>query len=328
MKKVMVAGVAAVVLAGAVFPATARAQAAEDEKSDKALNIIYIAGAKFAANDPLRRSTMFSSLYLLGGGGGSHSVALAGDDAIALVDTKGPGWGEALRIKAGLTTDLPIELIINTSPRAAGANAEFPDAKQIVAHEDTKARLVGTEPFAGERAKGLPNLTFTDTLSVPFKVPGETVGKTIDMYHFGAGHSGGDTIVVFPTYGVAVFGDLFPGKQVPVIDVANGGSAVAISDTLAKAVEGLKDKGIDTIIPGRGEWPPKAILRWITMGDLAEYAALNKDLLDSAKASLASGQSADEAATAATSLLSKKYPNYGLTNTRANVEAIYAELGR
>ena len=327
MKRILVAGFATVVLAGAVFPATVRAQATTDEPSDKALNIIYIAGAKFAGDDPLRRSTMFSSLYLLGGGG-SHSVALAGDDAIALVDTKGPGWGEALRIKAGLTTDVPIELIINTSPRAAGANAEFPDAKQIVAHEETKAHLVGTEPFAGERAKGLPNLTFTDTLSVPFKVPGETVGKTIDMYHFGAGHSGGDTIVVFPSYGVAVFGDLFPGKQVPVIDSANGGSAVAIADTLAKAVEGLKDKGIDTIIPGRGEWPPKAILRWITMGDLAEYATFNRDLLDSAKASLTAGKSVEDAATAATSLLSEKYPNYGLTNTRTYIEAVYAELGR
>jgi ribosome-binding ATPase YchF (GTP1/OBG family) len=34
----------------------------------------------------------------------------------------------------------------------------------------------------------------------------------------------------------------------------------------------------------------------------------------------------DDAAAAATTLLSGKYPNYGLTNVRANVEAIYAEL--
>lgn len=327
MRRLLVGGLWLIALAGLVLPTGARPQAAQEEQTASSLTIIYIAGAKFSANDPLRRETTFSSLYLLGGPG-SHSVALAGDDAIALVDTKGPGWGEALRVKAGLTTDVPIELIINTSPQAAGANAEFPDAKQIVAHEKTRARLVGTAPFAGPRAKGLPTTTFTDTLSIPFRVPGETVGKTIDLYHFGAGHSDGDTIVVFPTYGVAVFGDLFPGKQVPAIDLANGGSPVAIVDTLAKAVVGLQDKGIDTIIPGRGQWPRKAILRWITMRDLAEFATFNSDLLESVKASLAAGKSVDDATATVTSFLADKYKDYGLSNARANVEAIYAELGQ
>ena len=325
MRRLLVDGLWLILVAGLVLPTGARPQAAQEEQTASELRIIYIAGAKFAADDPLRRDTTFSSLYLLGGPG-SHSVAIAGHDAIALVDTKGPGWGEALRVKAGLTTDVPVELIINTSPQAAGANAEFPDAKQIVAHENTRARLEGTAPFAGERAKGLPNTTFTDTLSIPFRVPGEAEGNTIDMYHFGAGHSDGDTIVVFPSYGVAVFGDLFPGKQVPAIDIENGGSPVAIVDTLARTVEGLQDKGIDTIIPGRGQWPPKAILRWITMGDLAEYATFNSDLLESVKASIAAGESIDDATATATSLLSEKYMDYGLDNTRANVEAIYAEL--
>ena len=222
MRKLLVGALLLVVGAELTLPTEARAQTAQEPKTAKSLQIIYIAGAKFAADDPLRSSVMFSSLYLLGGAG-SHSVALAGDDAIALVDTKGLGWGEALRVKAGLTTDVPIELIFNTSPRAGGANAEFPDAKMIVAHENTKALMAKTAAFSGANAKGLPTKTFTDTLSVPFKVPGETVGKTIDSYHFGAGYSAGDTIVVFPTYGVAVFGDLFPGKQVPAIDLENGG---------------------------------------------------------------------------------------------------------
>ena len=325
MRKLLVGALLLVVGAELTLPTEARAQTAQEPKTAKSLQIIYIAGAKFAADDPLRSSVMFSSLYLLGGAG-SHSVALAGDDAIALVDTKGLGWGEALRVKAGLTTDVPIELIFNTSPRAGGANAEFPDAKMIVAHENTKALMAKTAAFSGANAKGLPTKTFTDTLSVPFKVPGETVGKTIDSYHFGAGYSAGDTIVVFPTYGVAVFGDLFPGKQVPAIDLENGGSPVALVDTLANTVKGLQGKGIETIIPGRGTPPPKAILRWITMRDLEEYATVNSDLLDSAKASLAAGKSVDDAAAAATTLLSGKYPDYGLTNVHANVEAIYAEL--
>ena len=93
-------------------------------------------------------------------------------------------------------------------------------------------------------------------------------------------------------------------------------------------MEGLQDKGIDTIIPGRGQWPPKAILSWISMGDLAEYATFNSDLLESVKVSIAEGKSIDEATATVTDLLADKYRDYGLDNTRANVEAIYAELAQ
>ena len=112
MRRLLVGRLWLIAVAGLVLPTGARPQAAQEEQTASSLTIIYIAGAKSSPNDPLRRDTTFSSLYLLGGPG-SHSVALAGDDAIALVDTKGPGWGEALRVKAGLTTDVPIELIIN-----------------------------------------------------------------------------------------------------------------------------------------------------------------------------------------------------------------------
>ena len=66
----------------------------------------------------------------------------------------------------------------------------------------------------------------------------------------------------------------------------------------------------------------------ITMRDLAEFATFNSDLLESVKASLAAGKSVDDATATVTSLLADKYKDYGLSNARANVEAIYAELGQ
>jgi len=70
----------------------------------------------------------------------------------------------------------------------------------------------------------------------------------IDLYYFGAGRTNGDVIVVFPEKRVAILGDLFPAKEAPVIDAANGGSAVAFPRTLARAIEEIK--GVQRVVTG------------------------------------------------------------------------------
>ena len=74
----------------------------------------------------------------------------------------------------------------------------------------------------------------------------------VDLYYFGAGHTGGDAWVVFPALRVMHAGESDRRKEPPVIDLENGGSGLAYPDTLAKAAATLKN--VDTIIPGHG--PP------------------------------------------------------------------------
>ena len=74
------------------------------------------------------------------------------------------------------------------------------------------------DAFKGAAARFLPDTTFQDTLTI-----GEGRDR-IDLYYFGPAHTNGDIVVVFPGKRVAYLGDLFPGKTVPVIDAANGGS--------------------------------------------------------------------------------------------------------
>ena len=293
---------------------------AQETPDPDQLKIVYIAGAGNNSNDPLRLETMFSNLYLVAYAG-SHSVALVADDGIVLVDTKGRGLGEAVQNKLRLAGDVPVSIIVNTSARGGIANNEFPSAVQVIAHENTKAALAKLNPAS------VPTQTFTDTMSFTVKVAGDPE-KTdrVDLYHFGPGHSGGDTIAVFPSYGVAVFGDLFPGKAVPVIDASNGGSALALPETLQKAWEGLQDKRVDVIIPGRGEAPYKVVMRWITIRDLQEYANFMSDFVDIAKDAQAAGQSIDEAVSSVTSTIKAKYSGYDLLQARGYVESIYAEL--
>ena len=113
-------------------------------------------------------------------------------------------------------------------------------------------------------------------------------------------------------------------KRAPIIDVANGGSGVAFPATLAKAVAALKD--IPRIIPGHAVSPPGSpVSRWITLADLQEYADFNRDFLVAVRAAIAARRSAAEAA--ATLSLPDRYKSYDMRQAKANIEAIYKELG-
>ena len=71
----------------------------------------------------------------------------------------------------------------------------------------------------------------------------------IDLYHFGAGHTDGDTIVVFPALRVAHTGDLFARPATPLIDLNNGGSGVAYPDNDPKSRR-RDHRRSGTVIPG------------------------------------------------------------------------------
>jgi glyoxylase-like metal-dependent hydrolase (beta-lactamase superfamily II) len=267
-------------------------------------------------------------LYILTGG--SNTLALMRDEGVLLVDTKPAGWGRAILDNIESVTDQQVTTIINTHAHAdhVGGNVEFPTATTIIAHANAKARMEKMAAFQGGNAKFLPNKVVTDRLSL---LDGD---DRIELYYFGRGHTDGDLIVVFPAKRLAHFGDLFPAKAAPFIDVDNGGSAVAFVDTLAKAVAELKD--VARIVAGHDEGTavmgragPSAIFanpRTMTRAELQEYADFNRDFLEAVKQAIAAGRTADE--TAKTLQLPERYKEYDVRNAPANVRAIYRELGK
>src|ERR1700730_13487959 len=138
----------------------------------------------------------------------------------------------------------PVATIINTNASLdrVGGNPEFSSVTQIIAHENTKTNMQKMSVFKGANARFLPNKTFIDKMSLLDGI------DRIDLYYFGAGHTNGDVIVVFPEKHIAVLGDLFPAKEAPAIDTANGGSAVAFPQTLARALAEIK--GVQRVITG------------------------------------------------------------------------------
>ena len=81
----------------------------------------------------------------------------------------------------------------------------------------------------------------------------------IELHHYGAGHTNGDTIVVFPCASVAAHRRFSPGQR-RLHRRGNGGSGVAYPETLAKAAKASRASTRSFPVtrrrrpPGRRSW--------------------------------------------------------------------------
>ena len=172
----------------------------------------------------------------------------------------------------------------------------------------------------GRAADFLPNTTLADKLSI-----GEGRDR-IDLYYFGAGHTNGDIVVAFPGKRLAYLGDLFPGKSIPVIDAANGGSGVALAGDACSRGCGAEghpeDHSRATLFRRRaarsGDGSP-----WPTSRNTPTSRAIFSSAVQEA---FKAGKTVDDAASGLT--LSERYPAYNFDNARASVQALYNELRR
>ncbi len=265
------------------------------------------------------------NLYVMRGGGGNSAVFITAN-GVVVVDTKNPGWGQPLLDKIKTVTDKPITTIINTHTHGdhVSGNVEFPVNVEVVTHENTQKNMeamrpaTGITPAAGapvnifkeNGGRGLPKKTFKDRM---------TLGKgddRIDLYYFGRGHTNGDAWVVFPALRVMHAGDIFSGKNVPLLDANNGGSGVEIGNTLAKAASGVSN--IDSVITGHSTV--------MTMADLREYSEFNKDFMRAVQEAKKAGKTVDEVAGSWT--IPAKYMGYAppaAPRLKANVQIVFDE---
>lgn len=263
--------------------------------------------AQPAANAPkvIEVEKVKDNLFVLRGGGGNTAVFVTAN-GVTVVDAKNPGWGAPILAKIKELTPKPVTMLINTHTHGdhVSGNVEFPASVEVVAQVNTKANMEKMPIFKEHNNAGMAKRTFTDKL---------TIGKgadQVDLYYFGPGHTNGDAFVVFPAHRIMHSGDIFAGKSVPLIDSANGGSMVRVSETLMKAHDGIKN--VDTII--NGHTPAQT-----TWADLKEYSEFNKDLADWMRAGLKAGKTPE--ALAAEWKLPEKYKGYS-----ANVSALMGGL--
>ena len=283
-------------LAAMQAPAAPGQAALDATKIEKVKDNLYI----ITGSSPTPRET-FS--------GGNTGVFIT-DRGVVVVDTKLANWGPALLERIKSVTTKPIVTVINTHSHGdhTGSNEFFGASVESVVHDNTKANMARMDAFKGDKAQFLPKRTYTDKLTLG-------AGKDqIDLYHFGAGHTNGDTFVVYTALRTMQAGDMFPWKDAPFIDRSNGGSGKAWPETLKKMLDGVKN--VDAVIGGH---QPVAGLK-----DVAVFQQFLAELYAQTTAAHKAGKTVEQAA--AEKAWMSKYAGYGSTRLTAAVQAIYDEL--
>jgi len=243
--------------------------------------------------------------------GGNTGVFIT-ETGVVVVDTKLANYGSLILDRIKKVTNKPVTMIINTHTHGdhTGSNNGFPASVDIVAHENIKTNMMKMDAFKGDNAKFLPKRTYSDKMSL-------LSGKDrIDLYYFGAGHTNGDTMVVYTALRVLQTGDLFAWKDAPFLDRSYGGSGVELPKTLSKALAGIKD--VDMVIPGHSPVMPLSALQ--------EYQRYAADLLAATQEAIRAGKSPADAS--ASINLTTKYKDYKAVRQAAAVQAIYDEIKR
>ena len=300
------------------------------------IGAISIAVAQQAPPQPSANALMVTklkdNLYVLKGGGGNTSVFIT-TAGVVVVDSKNPGWGQPILDKIKTLTDKPVTTLINTHTHGdhVSGNVAFPATVDIVVQANTAENMKKMIPnstaadqtvpaqtiFQQNGGKGLAKRTFKDKM---------TIGKgadEVDLFYFGRGHTNGDAWVLFPANRVLHAADIFSGKNIPLLDANNGGSAVEIANSLEKAANSLNGK-YETIVTGHSNE--------MTPADLREYIQFNRDFISDAQAALKAGKKPEDVA--ASWKIPAKYNGYAPIATPAdqnrvknNVALAYKELG-
>ncbi|MEI9815220.1 MAG: MBL fold metallo-hydrolase [Acidobacteriota bacterium] len=193
--------------------------------------------------------TLKPNLYMITGGGANTLVRVT-PEGIIVVDTKNPGDVNFDRVMEEIrsVSVAPVKFVVNTQhhPDHVGTNQKFIDAgAQVVALEALKT-FMASDPRT-KAIPGLPQVTFAKDKTLTLG------GATVELHFYGPGHTGDDTMVWFPAEKIVMLSDQM-ADGAPLVDFANGGSALHWNDSL----DAVLKLDFEFAIPGRGEPKTKA----------------------------------------------------------------------
>jgi glyoxylase-like metal-dependent hydrolase (beta-lactamase superfamily II) len=225
----------------------------------------------------IKVSKVSGNIYMLQGLGGNIAASL-GDDGILIVDTEFAPLADkiAVALKGIGITDKPVRFAIDTHyhyDHSDGNPAWGARGVTIIANDNLRRRLesessIGNGPGGAIHVQqpamaaiGLPMITYGDTLTLHFN------GEAVELTHFPAAHTDGDSVVYFPKNHVLHMGDEFVRYGFPFVDVNGGGS---VQGMIAACEKEMAMVPADTkVIPGHGDLS--------TVEDLRAYTKMMKD---------------------------------------------------
>lgn len=226
------------------------------------LLFIFSASLSFAETTVFSTTAIKNQLHLLQGKGGNVLASL-GSDGLLIVDDdyaeNGKVLEDALQVLAG---DSP-RFVLNTHWHGdhAGSNQYFGERNAlIVAQQNVRKRMASGQKntfFNSEvppsPKAALPLVTYNDSITMHIN------GNDIELVHYPAGHTDGDTIVYFLQDNVVHMGDHFFNSFFPFVDIASGGNVVSYAANVAEVLGRINDDTI--VVPGHGPVASKADLQ-------------------------------------------------------------------
>lgn len=205
------------------------------------------------------------TVYMLTGAGGNIGASVGPDGTLIIDDQFAPLAEKIQSAIDGLGGGKP-RLVLNTHFHGdhTGSNAHFGQTGTIIAHDNVRVRLLGTENVS---RSALPLVTYDDDVTVHFN------DEEITLLHMPTGHTDGDSIVWFRSANVLHMGDHLFVDRFPFIDVASGGSVSGFVRNLEAVLRMVPDD--IRVIPGHGPLTDKAAIRRSLEMILATRAVVN-----------------------------------------------------
>jgi glyoxylase-like metal-dependent hydrolase (beta-lactamase superfamily II) len=262
---------------------------------------------------PLQIKEVKPGVYMVVGNGGNSTVVV-GPSGVVLVDTKNPGEKiyDELNDKIKSVTPEPVAEVLITHHHAdhSGNTLLFLNhGVPVIGHQDELEALQTYASNATPRPTP-PSIAYNSELTTT------AGGVKVEAHHWGAGHTGGDTVVYFPAQKVVAGGDEVVAVT-PNVDYPFGGSVTG----WLKSLDAIAKLDFDYIIPGHGNDP-------MTKAQFLDYAKKWHTFADRARAAVKSGVTKDKL------LASIKTDDLGWNVTTAQwtpparLDPFYAELSK
>ena len=222
-----------------------------------------------------------------------NSGFVVGEKGVLVIDAHINGdMARQIQARVREVTDKPILYLVNTNYHGdhTFGNYAFPEDTRIIAHRLTAERmkdfehekalmLAAVDNDAGilrDTRLRLPDITFNETMRI------DLGGLVVELHHFGAGNTPGDTVVYVPKARTAWTGNLVLGEG--IIPFLIEGGAVNYVATIARFTQRIDAR---TIIPGHA-----IPTTGVTLG---RYLAYLNDLVHAVRGARLRGDSLEKA---------------------------------
>ena len=201
-----------------------------------------------------------------------YSVFLVTPDGVIATDPINADAAKWLKKEIAKRFDKKIKYLVYSHDHVdhiAGGEV-FDDSAVVVAHEKTKAAIVGEK-----RPTAVPEITFSDSLRI------ELGGKVVELSYLGRGHSDNMIVMHFPAERALFTVDFISVKKLPYMTLSD-----AYFPDWIDAIKQVEAMDFDILLPGHGPVGTKA--------DAADHRRYLEDLYAAVLKKARAGESLEQ----------------------------------